>query len=121
VDETRRIRKCACLKVDDLASHINHGRCLRIPVLILALLVLLVCAVEVGGFAIELSSRARAARNALRSLARQVVANPEQAAALSARAPSCRTFGYARGGTRTPDTRIMISRRKLRLALLSAS
>jgi biopolymer transport protein ExbB/TolQ len=61
---------------------------LRIPVLILALLVLLVCAVEVGRFATELYSRARAGRGALRSLARQVVANPGQAAALSARAPS---------------------------------
>ncbi len=61
---------------------------LRIPVLILALFVLLVCAVEVGRFAVELWSRARAGRKALRSLARQVVANPEQAAALSARAPS---------------------------------
>jgi biopolymer transport protein ExbB/TolQ len=61
---------------------------LRIPVLILALLVLLVCAVEAGRFAIELWSRGRAGRNALRSLARQVIANPEQAAALSARAPS---------------------------------
>jgi biopolymer transport protein ExbB/TolQ len=61
---------------------------LRIPVLILALLVLLVCAVEVGRFATELWSRARAGRRALRSLARQVIANPEQAAALSARASS---------------------------------
>ena len=61
---------------------------LRIPVLILALLVLLLCAVEVGRFAIELSSRARAGRGALRNLARQVVANPEQAGVLSARAPS---------------------------------
>ena len=61
---------------------------LRIPVLILALLVLLVCAVELGRFATELYSRARAGRDALRSLARQVVANPGQAAALSARAPS---------------------------------
>ncbi len=61
---------------------------LRIPVLILALLVLLICAVEVGRFAIELWSRTRAGRSALRSLARQVIANPEQAAALSARAPS---------------------------------
>ena len=61
---------------------------LRIPVLILALLVLLVCAVEVGRFATELYTRARAGRGALRSLARQVVANPGQAAALSARAPS---------------------------------
>jgi biopolymer transport protein ExbB/TolQ len=61
---------------------------LRIPVLILALLVLLLCAVELGRFAIELSFRTRTGRNALRSLARQVVANPEQGAALSARAPS---------------------------------
>jgi biopolymer transport protein ExbB/TolQ len=61
---------------------------LRIPVLILALLVLLVCAVEVGRFAIELWSRARAGRGALRGLARQVIADPGQAAALSVRAPS---------------------------------
>jgi biopolymer transport protein ExbB/TolQ len=61
---------------------------LRVPVLILALLVLLVCALEVGRFAIELWSRARAGRGALRSLARQVIANPKQAATLSARAPS---------------------------------
>jgi biopolymer transport protein ExbB/TolQ len=61
---------------------------LRIPVLILALLVLLVCAVEVGRFATELYSRTRAGRGALRSLARLLVANPAQAAALSARAPS---------------------------------
>ncbi|HEV3323703.1 MAG TPA: MotA/TolQ/ExbB proton channel family protein [Solirubrobacteraceae bacterium] len=61
---------------------------LRIPVLILALLVLLVCALEAGRFAIELWSRARAGRGALRSLARQVIASPEQAATLSARAPN---------------------------------
>jgi biopolymer transport protein ExbB/TolQ len=61
---------------------------LRIPVLILALLVLLVCAVEVGRFATELYSRARAGRGALRNLARQIVANPAQAAVLSVRAPS---------------------------------
>jgi biopolymer transport protein ExbB/TolQ len=61
---------------------------LRIPVLILALLVLLVCAVEAGRFATELWSRARAGRGALRSLARQVIANPNQAAILSARAPN---------------------------------
>jgi biopolymer transport protein ExbB/TolQ len=61
---------------------------LRVPVLILALLVLLVCAWELGRFAIELYSRARAGRGALRDLARQVVANPNQAAVLVARAPS---------------------------------
>ena len=61
---------------------------LRVPVLILALLVLLLCALETGRFAIELWTRARAGGGALRSLAREVIANPEQAAALSARAPS---------------------------------
>jgi biopolymer transport protein ExbB/TolQ len=61
---------------------------LHIPVLMLALLALLLCAVEVGRFAIELWLRARTGRGGLRSLARQVVANPTQAATLSARAPS---------------------------------
>jgi biopolymer transport protein ExbB/TolQ len=61
---------------------------LRVPVLILALLVLLVCAWELGRFAIELYSRARAGRRALGDIARRVVANPRQAAALAARAPS---------------------------------
>lgn len=61
---------------------------LRIPVLILALLVLLVCALETGRFSIELYARTRAGRGALRNLARQVIANPSQAAMLSARAPS---------------------------------
>jgi biopolymer transport protein ExbB/TolQ len=61
---------------------------LRVPVLIFALLVLLVCALELGRFAIELSSRVRAGRSALRDLARQVVANPSHAAVLAARAPS---------------------------------
>ncbi|MGH2853310.1 MAG: MotA/TolQ/ExbB proton channel family protein [Solirubrobacteraceae bacterium] len=61
---------------------------LRTPVLILALLVLLICAVETGRFATELWSRARAGRGALRILTRQVMADPRQAAALSRRAPS---------------------------------
>jgi biopolymer transport protein ExbB/TolQ len=61
---------------------------LRIPVLVLALLALLVCALEVGRFAVELWTRARERRNALRNLALQVIADPERAAALSPRAPS---------------------------------
>jgi biopolymer transport protein ExbB/TolQ len=61
---------------------------LRIPVLVLALLALLVCALEVGRLAVELWRRARAGRGALRNLTRQVVANPEQAGVLSASAPS---------------------------------
>jgi biopolymer transport protein ExbB/TolQ len=58
------------------------------PVLVLALLVLLVCAIEAGRFASELWSRARAGRGALRELARQVVASPTRAAVLCQRAPS---------------------------------
>jgi biopolymer transport protein ExbB/TolQ len=61
---------------------------LRTPVLVLALLVLLVCALETGRFATELFSRARAGRGALRTLIRQVLADPAQAAALSPSAPS---------------------------------
>jgi biopolymer transport protein ExbB/TolQ len=61
---------------------------LRTPVLILALLALLVCAVEVGRFGTELWSRARAGRGAFRNLIRQVMVDPRQAAALSRRAPT---------------------------------
>jgi biopolymer transport protein ExbB/TolQ len=56
---------------------------LRTPVLILALLALLICALEAGRFAIELYSRTRAGRGALRTLVGQVMANPSQAAVLS--------------------------------------
>jgi biopolymer transport protein ExbB/TolQ len=61
---------------------------LRTPVLVLALLVLLICAVETGRFATELWSRTRAGRGALRTLTRQVIADPGQAAALARRAPT---------------------------------
>jgi biopolymer transport protein ExbB/TolQ len=61
---------------------------LRTPVLILALLVLLLCAIELGRFTLELFARARAGRSALRDIARQVLANPRQAVTLSHRAPS---------------------------------
>jgi biopolymer transport protein ExbB/TolQ len=61
---------------------------LRTPVLILALLVLLICALEAGRFAMELWTRTRAGRGAMRALVRQVVADPRRAAGLSHRAPS---------------------------------
>jgi biopolymer transport protein ExbB/TolQ len=61
---------------------------LRTPVLVLALLVLLICALEAGRFATELWTRTRAGRGALRNLVRQVLAEPSRAAALAARAPS---------------------------------
>jgi biopolymer transport protein ExbB/TolQ len=61
---------------------------LRTPVLVLALIVLLICALEAGRFATELWTRTRAGRGALRSLVRQVLADPGRAGALAARAPS---------------------------------
>ncbi len=61
---------------------------LRTPVLLLALLALLVCALETGRFATELWSRARAGRGALRKLIGQISSEPWQAAALSRHAPS---------------------------------
>ncbi len=61
---------------------------LRTPVLILALLALLVCAFEAGRFCVEWLTRVRRGRRSLQSLARQVVADPTRAPALSASAPS---------------------------------
>lgn len=61
---------------------------LRTPVLLLALLALLACALEVGRFCVELAGRARAGRGSLRTLARQVVADPARVQLLSDRAPS---------------------------------
>jgi biopolymer transport protein ExbB/TolQ len=61
---------------------------LRTPVLILALLALLICAVQTGRFATEMWLRARTGRGALRILAREVIADPRRAATLSRRAPS---------------------------------
>lgn len=61
---------------------------LRTPVLILALLALLACALEAGRFATELWSRTRAGRVGLHTLVRQVLADPSRATALAPRAPS---------------------------------
>jgi biopolymer transport protein ExbB/TolQ len=61
---------------------------LRTPVLALALLALLFCALEAGRFAAELWTRARSGRGALRILVRQVVTDPGQAPMLSHQAPS---------------------------------
>jgi len=57
-------------------------------VLVLALLVLLIGAVETGRFITELWSRSRAGRGSLRVLVQQVLADPGQAAAIARRAPS---------------------------------
>jgi biopolymer transport protein ExbB/TolQ len=61
---------------------------LRTPVLVLALLALALCALEAGRFLAEWWSRMRAGRGALRSLAGRALADPSQAGALAAHAPS---------------------------------
>ncbi len=77
------------LATDGIAEALARiASALRTPVLILALLVLLICALEAGRFATELWTRTRAGRGALRNLVRQVLADPGCAAALAARAPS---------------------------------
>jgi biopolymer transport protein ExbB/TolQ len=72
--------------IDEVLARIASA--LRTPVLVLALLVLLLGALETGRFITELWTRSRAGRGALRVLVRQVLADPGQAAALSLRAPT---------------------------------
>jgi len=64
------------------------AQALRVPVLILALFVLLVCAIELGRFCTELWWRYRSGRGGLLKIARQAVADPPRAPALSQEAPS---------------------------------
>lgn len=61
---------------------------LRVPVLVLALLALLLCALELGRFLSELYRRTRAGRQALRRLVAQVIADPDRTASLSRHAPT---------------------------------
>ena len=61
---------------------------LRVPVLILALLALLLCALETGRFVWEYWTRLRTGRRALRQLVAQAVADPGLAAGLARRAPT---------------------------------
>jgi biopolymer transport protein ExbB/TolQ len=60
---------------------------LRVPVLVLALLALLVCAWELGRFLAEAFSRVRAGRKRLRGLVAATVESPERAGVLAAEAP----------------------------------
>jgi biopolymer transport protein ExbB/TolQ len=61
---------------------------LRIPVLVLALLALLLCALEAGRFIAELYRRARSGRDALRRSVAATIADPGRGAALSRQAPT---------------------------------
>jgi biopolymer transport protein ExbB/TolQ len=64
------------------------AQALRVPVLVLALVVLLVCAIELGRFCTELWWRHKVGRGGLLGILRQALADPARAAALSQRAPS---------------------------------
>ncbi len=61
---------------------------LRTPVLVLALLALLVCALEAGRFCMEAFTRMRSRRSSLQSLAGQVLAHPGQAELIAQGAPN---------------------------------
>jgi biopolymer transport protein ExbB/TolQ len=60
---------------------------LRVPVLVLALLALLMCAWEAGRFLAEYCSRLRAGRSALRGLLAATLDSPHQAGAYAAKTP----------------------------------
>jgi biopolymer transport protein ExbB/TolQ len=66
----------------------NIASALRTPVLVLALIALLLCALEAGRFAVEWWGRTKAGRGALRTLTERVLADPTKAPALAQRAPS---------------------------------
>jgi biopolymer transport protein ExbB/TolQ len=61
---------------------------LRVPVLVLALVALLVCALELGRFASELWTRRRAGRGELLALVQRAIADPGAAALIAERAPT---------------------------------
>jgi biopolymer transport protein ExbB/TolQ len=76
------------MATDDIAEALAKiASSLRTPVLVLALLALLLCAWETGRFLTEYWTRMRAGRTSLRSLLAATIASPQQAGALSARAP----------------------------------
>jgi biopolymer transport protein ExbB/TolQ len=76
----------ASLSIADVLARIASA--LRVPVLVLALLALLLCALEVGRFAWECWTRMRAGRAGLRQLVAQVISDPGGAARLATRAPT---------------------------------
>ncbi len=77
------------LAADALAQALAQiASALRVPVLVLALLALLVCALELGRFASEQWTRRRAGRGALRALVERLLGDPASAPLIAQRAPS---------------------------------
>jgi biopolymer transport protein ExbB/TolQ len=75
--------------IDEALARIASA--LHVPVLVLALLALLLCALEAGRFAVELLARRRRGGQALIALGRGMLADPQHAAANSRGAPSAAT------------------------------
>jgi biopolymer transport protein ExbB/TolQ len=87
---------------------------LRTPVLVLALVALLVCALEVGRFAAELYTRTRRKRHSLPLLVHRAIIDPDQVGALVMLAPSSfageallRVVGAAQAGDVTAIERAL--------------
>jgi len=76
------------MATDDIAEALAKiASSLRTPVLVLALLALLLCAWEAGRFLTEYWTRMRAGRDSLRRLLAATIVSPQQAGALSVKAP----------------------------------
>jgi biopolymer transport protein ExbB/TolQ len=80
------VRVLATGAVEEALAQIASA--LRTPVLVLALLALLVCALEAGRFAAELYTRLRRKRDSMSVLVRRAVMEPDQVGALAMLAPS---------------------------------
>jgi len=79
----------AALAAIDLAEVLARiASALRIPVLLLALIALLLCALEVGRFIGEYWRRVRVGREGLRRLVTAVIAEPDHAGTLAEQAPT---------------------------------
>jgi len=79
----------AVLAADPIAEALAKiASALRVPVLVLALVALLICALETGRFLSECWMRARARPGALRGLVAATIAAPQDAGALAVKAPS---------------------------------
>jgi biopolymer transport protein ExbB/TolQ len=92
--------------IDETLARIASA--LHVPVLVLALLALLACALEAGRFAAELLARRRDGRGALTALGRQMVFEPVRAASLSPRAPSAASAAALLAIARAGDERTQV-------------
>jgi biopolymer transport protein ExbB/TolQ len=76
----------ATIDLGDGLAHISQA--LQVPVLVASILLLLLCAGELGRFAVEALRRRRTPRGTLRTISAQALAEPGVARHVSERAPS---------------------------------